>query len=534
MIRLLSKIILGVILFFLITGYIIIPLVLSWAIQSQGTKVLKHPVRLHSVEFNPFSLHLTINNLAVLDQKNQVMIGFDQLSVRVSFSDLFKKILHIQDLEVSGLNINAELSSGNKLNLTDLLPQESAASVKNKPTSGKKEEPLPAVIIDTIAFHQGQIHFTDDTIKPNFTTTVSGAELRIRHVATDPLVQTKTRFQANLEDKGRVSMEMVIKPLAKPLDMETTVSLNSYALKILSPYIIKYTGHQLNNGNLDLIIDYRISNNKLTATHKFLIQRFEFGTAVQSKDALHLPFGLAVALLEDPQGKINIALPVSGDISDPKFQYLHLFGQVASNFFVKVVTKPFTFLASALGGSQSSTDELGYVRFSPGKSDLSDSQHKKLLNLIKGLKEHPRLRLEINGSYDPQADWKAIQADTFAKDYEKLQKDSTGPESKVYQILYQRRFGIRALWALAKKYKEGVAQYDDVKLDQEIKRQLIENSPPDKKALNVLAQTRAQTVHDFLVTNGFDVKRLQMGNSQSTQSSMGYVPLQFTLTVFDK
>jgi len=249
---------------------------------------------------------------------------------------------------------------------------------------------------------------------------------------------------------------------------------------------------------------------------------------------LHLPFGLAVALLEDPQGKINIALPVSGDMSDPKFKYSHLIFQVIGNFFMKLVTEPFSILGSMLGGSNSGTDELGYVRFNPGKSFISGSQKLKLLKLIKSLKERPKLRLEIDGSYDPQVDWKAIQADAFAKEFEQLRKISDRPESKDYQLLYQRHFGIRALWALARKYKEGIGNYKDSSLDQEIKRQLIEKAPPDLAALGVLAQTRAQLVHDFFVTSGFDAARLNIGHPQSTQSSMGYVPLSFTLTVFDK
>ena len=141
--------------------------------------------------------------------------------------------------------------------------------------------------------------------------------------------------------------------------------------------------------------------------------------------------------------------------------------------------------------------------------------------------------LEIDGSYDPKTDWKAIQADIFTRDYEKLRKESDRSESDVYQLLYQRRFGIRALWTLSKKYKEGVGKYKDEKLTQEIKRQLIENARPDLAALSVLAQARAQLVHDFFVTNGFNQRRLSSGHPQATQSSMGFVPLPFTLTVFD-
>ncbi|MBF0570445.1 MAG: DUF748 domain-containing protein [Candidatus Omnitrophica bacterium] len=535
--RIFLKTILGIFLFYTITGFIVIPLVLTWAISNQGTKLLKHPVHIHSVGLNPFLLQLTLNNFEILDNTNQVMAGFDKLFVKMSPVDLFKKIYHVETFELDGLRVNVELLPGNKINLLELVPQAAAQPAKGpkQSTAGiNKPVLLPEVIIDSIVLRQGQVHFTDKTIKPDFSTILGAMELHVTNVTTNPEDQAKIKFQANLDDKGKITMETIIKLLSHPLEMETTFSLNGYALGILTPYVGKYTGRELRSGKLDLTMEYRIGANKLVASHRVLIQRFEFGNSVESKDALHLPFGLAVALLEDPQGKIKIALPASGDMSDPKFEYTHLIFQVIRNFFLNLVTKPFSFLASALGGSDSSTDELGYVRFAPGKSVITVNQQQKLVTLIKGIAEHPKLRLEINGSYDPQVDWKAIQADVFTKDYEKLRKESRRSDSKVYQLLYQRRYGIRGLWALAKKYKQGVGRYKDTKFDEEIKRQLIENAPPDQEALSALAQDRARLVHEFLVNHGFDAQRLSIGQPQSTQSSMGYVPLQFTLTVFDK
>jgi len=532
--------ILGIFLFCLITGFIIIPLALYWAIPSQGTKILKHPVHLRSVGFNPFIGQLTMNGFEVLDDQKQVMVGFEKLSVDVNLKDLMRKIYHVGSFELDGLKMNVELLPGNQINLLGLVPQAPAPAKGQASSKGStaapavKPVPLPVIIVDSIVLHQGQIHFTDTTIKPQYSTVLTAIELSMTNVTTDPQQQAKVKFNANLDNKGRMSMETIIIPLSQPLKMETTFSLNDYALGILTPYAGKYTGRELKDGKLDLDMDYRISDNMLVASHKLLIQKFEFGHSVESKDALHLPFGLAVALLEDPQGKINIALPVSGDMSDPKFKYSHLIFQVIGNFFMKLVTEPFSILGSMLGGSGTGTDELGYVRFTPGKSFISGSQKLKLLKLIKSLKERPKLRLEIDGSYDLQVDWKEIQADAFAKEYEQLRKVSDRSESKDYQLLYQRHFGIRALWVLAKKYKEGVGNYQDKELDQEIKRQLIAKAPPDLGALGVLADTRAQMVHDFFVTNGFDAARLNLGHPQSAQSSMGYVPLSFTLTVFDK
>jgi hypothetical protein len=530
--RIFTRVILGIFLFYAVLGFIIIPLVLFWAIPSQGTKLLKHPVHLHSVGFNPFSLHLTMKGFDILDDQGRVMVGFDRLSVKVSPVDLFKKIYHVQAFELDGLAINVELLSGNRIDLLELVP---SPTPKQTTAANDKIVPLPSVVIDSIDLHQGQVHFIDKTVNPNFSTVLAAIEVHVTNVSTDPNAQAAVDFQGKLDEKGTIALQAALKPLAKPLEMETNFSLNDYALTILTPYVGKYTGRELRNGKLDLNMEYRIGGNKLVASHKVLIQRFEFGKHVESKDALHLPFGLAVALLEDPQGKINISLPASGDISDPKFEYSHLIFQVVRNFFLGLITKPFSFLASGLGArGDNGTDQLGYVRFPPGKAVLTVPEQQKLFMLIKAFYEHPKLRLEIDGSYDPQADWKAIQADIFTKDYEQLRQQSSRSEGKVYQLLYQRRFGLWALWALAKKYKKGMFKYDDVGLDQEIKRQLIEQAPPDKEALSALAQARARLIHDFLVVNGFDAQRLQLGSSHPVQSSLGYVPLEFTLTVFDK
>ena len=538
-----AKIIVGVFLFYLVLGFIVIPLVAKVAIPWQGSKILKTQVKVRSVFVNPLLIQLKINGLTVLGHDKQTLLGFESFFVDASFLQLFKKTYRIEDLSLKGLQVNAALLSDGRINLMEIVPSNGTAEPAPQEEAGpssaagdpsKAEKPLPLVVIDRIALENGTVRFEDQSVEPKFSTSLNDMQLEITGFSTQPEAQAKVMFKAKLDEKGIMAVDALIKPLAQPLAMETSFSLNDYAMQVVTPYVGKYTGRGLQDGKLDVKMDYRISDNQLTASHKLLIQHFEFGQKVESKDALPLPFGLAVALLEDPQGRINISLPVSGDMSDPQFEYFHLIGQVVRNFFMKLVTKPFSVLASMMGGSDTGTDELGYVRFSPGRADLSEEEKQKLGLLIKGLNERPKLRLEINGSFDQQVDWKAIQADIFTRDYEELRKDSSREETAAYQLLYQRRFGIRALWDLTKKYKLEVAQYEEEKLNQEIKRQLIEHAPPDEQALAVLAQARAQVVYDFFIASGFDAGRLKMGVTQKAQSSMGYVPMEFTLTVFEQ
>ncbi len=538
--KILLKILAGIAIGFLVIGFCIIPLILYFVIPSQGAKILKTPVHIESVFFNPITLDLRMNGLSVNDNQNQTLLGFKSLRVDVSAIDLIKGKYHVEKVLLDGLTVTTVLQADGHINLLDLADR-AMTSAETQPKAVKETPPakpetpttIPLVVVDHIILSNGKVSFSDQSITPNFATKMHDMNLSIDGFSTDPSVDARVAFNAKLDEKGVISNEALLKPLSNPLSLETTFNLNAYALTILSPYVGKYTGHALSDGSFDLSMTYRISDHQLTASHKILVQHFKFGQKVDSKDALHLPFSLAVALLEDPQGRIKITLPVKGDMSDPKFEYWHLVGQVVTNFFTKIVTKPFTFLASMISGSEDSTDELGSVRFVPGQFDLALAEQAKLKTLVKGLTERPKLKLAINGSYDPDLDWRAIKTQMFDQEYKTLRADSKKSEAVVYHQLFQRRFGIKALWALAKKYKQAVGKYDDDNFIIAMKKQLIENAPADKGALDVLAKARAQVVFNALVAAGFPENRLDLGATQQTVGSMGQVPLEFALTVIE-
>ncbi len=532
---------------YLFLALILIPVGAPWAIASQGTKLLKHPVKVRAVFFNPFLLRFNINGFTILDNNKQVMIGFDKFWVDLSFMGFFQKKCRIESIGLNGLKVNAQLLEDGSINLLSLVPKE-PAKPEAKAASGKagaqKEpgqkqgaapapaKPLPKVVVDLISMDNGRVSFSDLSVKPNFITTLSAMKLRITGISTDPNAEAKVSFESKLDDLGSISTETSLKLFASPIVFDAVFRLNDYALKVLTPYTGKYTGRTVKEGKLSLSMNYRVADNQLHASHKILVQSFDFGDKVESKDALNLPFGLALAILEDSQNRIDISLPVTGDMSKPDFHYFQLIGQVLRSFFFKIITKPFSFLGSMMG-AESGSEELGYIRFAPGQTGLVDSEKEKLNIVLKALKERPKLSLKLNGSYDPVIDWRAIKEDVFNQDYSILRKGSRRLDSWVYQELYQRRFGIRALWKLTGAYRSKEGVYDDIKINAEIKRQLIADGAANKLALSALAAARAKVVYDFVVAGGFDARRVSIGEVQEIQGNTAYIPLELALTVFD-
>jgi len=546
--RIIFKVLIGILVFALLVIYVVIPVGGPWVIRSQGTKILGHQVKVRSVWFNPVLLRLSINGLQILDsEKKNILVGFDKFWVDASFLSLFKKLYRVEYIGLSGLTVNAGLLPGNKIDLMGLVPGQTPA-VPEKPGQVKPEQALaadpakpaapafsaaalPDACVDKIALTNGRITFTDRTVNPQFFTKLSDLTLTVTNISTKPGSIANLVFSTKLDEKGLITAEANFKPLPQPLEMESTFSLNDYALTVLAPYVGKYTGRGVKSGKMDLKMDYKISNNQLVARHKLLIQKFDFGSKVESKDALPLPFGLAVALLEDPQGRISISLPVKGDMSDPKFEYFHLIGQVISNFFIKLVTSPFMSLMSIMG-PESGTDEFASVVFEPGSAGLTPKAKETLSIFVKALKERPRLSVEVNGSYDPQADWKAMKTDAYTAEFSKMRAESARSDFQLVEYMYKLRFGMTGYWELARKFTVN-KKIDEPALQTEMKRLIIESGKADRQALELLGGSRAKAVYDQIIAEGFDPGRVKTGPAREAVASLGQVPLEFTITVYE-
>lgn len=119
-------------------------------------------------------------------------------------------------------------------------------------------------------------------------------------------------------------------------------------------YSAKYVGYPIKRGKLSLDVQYQIKDRALQASNRVVLNQLTFGDKTDSPDAVKLPVLLAVALLKDSRGNIDINLPISGSLDDPQFSVGGIIVRVLVNLVVKAVTSPFTLLASAFGGGENS------------------------------------------------------------------------------------------------------------------------------------------------------------------------------------
>jgi hypothetical protein len=304
-----------------------------------------------------------------------------------------------------------------------------------------------------------------------------------------------------------VTIEGRLNPLAPKLFLDIKGSTKGVDLPRFTPYSAKYAGYPIIKGKLSMDVSYRIENDQLKANNHLFLDQLTFGERVDSPDATKLPVLLAVSLLKNTRGEIDINLPISGSLDDPKFSVGGIIVQVIVNVLTKIVTSPFSLLAAAFG----SDAELGFVDFGAGSVALAKDQVQRLDTLAKALNDRPGLRLDIIGRANTAADTtglKRAQLDARLRAAKVRQQVRAGgapaaPESVTIEPA-ERAVLLAAVYGddrVVKKPRNAVGIARTLPAP-EMEQLLLDSIVVTPSELRVLANARAAAVRDHLEQQG--------------------------------
>ncbi|RFC37683.1 MAG: protein of unknown function (DUF748) [Candidatus Nitrotoga sp. SPKER] len=297
------------------------------------------------------------------------------------------------ELSTPAMTGSASLAASNVSSAVTSVQPAGEASAKN---AGVR----PLIRIGQITLQGGNIYFSDNFIKPSYSANLTGLTGSVSKVESDDPTPADLVMNGKIDDDAALEIIGKINPLGTQLFLDLAAKARNIELTRLTPYAAKYAGYPITKGKLSVDVTYHIENGQLNAKNNIFLDQLTFGEKVDSPDALKLPVLLAVALLKNSRGEIDISLPVSGSLSDPKFSIGGIIFKVFVNLITKAIISPFSLLASAFGGG----DELGYVEFAPGISNLTPDAQVKLATLAKALNDRSALKLEIIGRVDPVTD----------------------------------------------------------------------------------------------------------------------------------
>ncbi|MDN7876789.1 DUF748 domain-containing protein [Burkholderia aenigmatica] len=353
-----------------------------------------------------------------------------------------------------------------------------------------------------LLLQNGRVTYTDNFIKPNYTANLVAIKGTVGAFGTDSTTSAPVDVAANLAGNGPISIKGSVNPLIEKPALDLTATAHDIELTNLTPYSAKYAGYPITKGKLNVDLHYALENDQLKANNHIFIDQLTFGDHVENDTATKLPVKLAISLLKNTRGQIDVNLPVSGSLSNPEFSVGGLIWRAVLNLIAKAVTSPFSLLAHAFG---SGGEDLGYVEFAPGSYQLDDAQQKKLDTVVKMLTEKPSIRLDLIGRVDPAKDTSGL-GDAYVDRLVRQQKlkdvvgqgESIDPMSVKVEPAEYSKYLTRAYKAADFKKPRNLIGLQKTLPDADMKKALAEHAPADDNALRALAQQRAQAVRQYL------------------------------------
>jgi hypothetical protein len=411
----------------------------------------------------------------------------------IALSDYAAQVVILPD---QSINL-ASLTGSEKKGDAKVTVQEKPAA----PAATSTAPSPPPVQIGAVVLENGTIQLTDRSVRPFFGTSLQNLSGRISGLSFDESTRAKVDIQGQIGN-GPLAISGQINPMAKKQYIDLRVNLADMDLSAMTPYAGKYAGYTVEKGQLYLDLKYLIDARQLSAQNRVKIEQFTFGQEVESKEATNLPVRLAVSLLKDRHGVIQLDLPVSGSLDDPKFSVWGVVGMVLKNLLIKAATSPFALLGAAFGKG----DELSWLEFDAGESDVPKTAQAKIDALAKSLYERPALRLEVEGHADPNLDLEALRnlelkRRVFAQKVKETVAEGNDAKttSEVSRAEYPTylRLAYRADEKIQKP-RNALGMVKDIP-QREMERLILGGIEITQDDLRLLARTRAQKVRERIL-----------------------------------
>jgi len=236
---------------------------------------------------------------------------------------------------------------------------------------------------------------------------------------------------------------------------------------------------------------------------------------------------LAVALLADRNGVIDVDFPISGSLNDPQFSIGPLIFKAIVNLIVKAVTAPFSLLTGGLGGGGG---DSSVIAFAPGSAELSPAAKESLDKVAKALTDRPALQMTVVGTASLDQEREAYQRQRLRQmaQAEKRRAAVRGNQDAAQVVPltdaeYPEYLAAVYKRSEVKKPRNMVGLAKDLPT-KEMEDLLLPTIAVDEESIRQLAVERGAAVRDYLLAQKLPSERLFLGAVRTRAADANWKP----------
>lgn len=256
-------------------------------------------------------------------------------------------------------------------------------------TTNEEEQPFADMVvkIGELDLKGGDFLYSDDTMHRLFEYQLRDIAIKGRNL--DLMGNNNITLGAKLPKQGSVMLRWD-GSLSDFHNQSLMLMLNNVDMVGISPYVEHFTGFPITDGNLTFRSQNVVSNGSLSGINQFGTYNFKLGKRDKSLDPeIKLPLRLAVWVLTDKDEHIDIDLPVSGHLDEPKFSYGKVIMKAVGGLMLKIAISPFELMA---GNKQDAFQHINLDLLEPG---LGSEHYARLDKMAEALKEDSSLRVKL-------------------------------------------------------------------------------------------------------------------------------------------
>jgi hypothetical protein len=368
---------------------------------------------------------LAVDGLVLNEEDGNLFAAWNSVGADGFTLNVKPNLLEVPELRVVQPNAKLIIENDRSLNAARLLvqqpasPASAAASAARPPAQAQPAAATPAVAasaapaeafpirIHRLRLRDAKLDFADLSLRPQFAAKIYELGGVVNGLSSDPKVRSQIELDGRVDEFGLARVRGELNPFAPRDNTNVGVQFKNVDMVPASPYSMKFAGYRIAEGRISLDLQYKVANGRLDGDNKIVIDNLTLGERVDSPDALKLPLELALAILKDSDGRIDLGVPVSGDLNDPQFSYGAVIWKAIGNVLTKIVTSPFRALGALLGISG---DKLEAIDFDAGSAKLLPPEREKLQQVAQLLAKRAQLKLTAPASYSEAADAAALKA----------------------------------------------------------------------------------------------------------------------------
>ncbi|HEY7651857.1 MAG TPA: DUF748 domain-containing protein [Methylomirabilota bacterium] len=294
-----------------------------------------------------------------------------------------------------------------------------------------------------IVIEDGYTRFLDHTTQPPFSEDISKISLVVKDLSNKPSQHASLAMQAVVGGDSTMDIRGEMSGIGAPTYVNMVGELKKFALPAANPYMDALLAWIIRRGELTTKLEYKIEKDQLDARNDILVGNLKVAPSRASdevKKRIGLPLGLIVALIKDGDGNIHVNVPITGTLTDRKFDFSDAIWTAVRNVIINILKAPFR----AIGGLFTSGDKIDEIRVDPvvfaaGSAVLSPELERQTVRVGDFLRRAPYVGLTLNSVTSP-ADVEVLKERAVAARLEKFQKeqgiaDPSNALRRYYQVM---------------------------------------------------------------------------------------------------